>query len=142
MSDILHALTIKASPADVYAALSTVPGLASWWTSTTSGESAVDKTIDFRFNKHLVQMRVEELEAGKRVAWQCTQADPDWVGTRITFDLTEAKGGTKLIFGHRAWKETNPHFAHCSMKWATFLMSLREVVEKGAGRPFPHDYQI
>jgi hypothetical protein len=32
--------------------------------------------------------------------------------------------------------------AHCSMKWATFMLSLRELVETGKGRPSPVDLKI
>jgi hypothetical protein len=32
--------------------------------------------------------------------------------------------------------------AHCSMKWATFLLSLRELLETGAGKPSPNDLKI
>jgi len=32
--------------------------------------------------------------------------------------------------------------AHCSMKWATFLLSLREFVETGTGKPSPRDIKI
>lgn len=143
MSDILHELHIKASADAVFGALATVPGLARWWTTTTSGESAVGKSIEFRFGENVVDMRVDELSPGKRAAWECTRySSSDWVGTRVTFDLTEDNGRTTLVFGHRQWKEANAHFGHCSMKWATFLLSLRDYVENGAGRPFPHDVRI
>jgi uncharacterized protein YndB with AHSA1/START domain len=143
MADIIHKIEITAARDDVYRALSTIEGLSRWWTTTTSGEAAPGKTIEFRFNQHLVGMRVEELENGKRVAWQCVDnSTPDWLGTRVTFDLTEKDGRTTLLFGHRAWKEASPFFAHCSMKWATFLLSLRELVETGAGKPFPRDVQV
>ena len=142
MSDILHEIHIKAPAESVYSALATVPGLASWWTTTTLGESKVGGALEFHFGKHAIGMRVDELEPGKRVAWQCTRETSDWLGTRFTFDLTEEGGRTTLVFGHRAWKEANAFFAHCSMKWATFLLSLRDYVETGAGRPFPHDVRI
>jgi len=142
MSDILHKITIKAPRAKVYEALSTLGGLSAWWTSTTSGESAPGKTLEFRFGEHVSRMRVDELQTGKRVAWECTEATPDWVGTKLTFDLSEDEGRTTLLFGHRAWQEQTPFFAHCSMKWATFLLSLREYVETGSGRPFPRDVAI
>ena len=32
--------------------------------------------------------------------------------------------------------------AHCSMKWAAFLLSLRDWVETGAGQPSPDDLKI
>jgi len=31
---------------------------------------------------------------------------------------------------------------HCSTKWATFLLSLRDVLEKSSGHPAPHDVKI
>ena len=139
MADILHKLSIGAPKERVYQALATREGLASWWTSTTEGDSTPGKTLTFRFNDHLVDMRVQELQAGSRVAWECTKATPDWVGTRVTFDLGEEGGRTTLRFGHRQWGEASDFFAHCSTKWATFLLSLREYVETGKGRPFPHD---
>lgn len=142
MSDILHKITINAPKATVYRALATVDGLAGWWTSTTGGSSAVGDTIVFRFNKHEVTMQVEALEPGDHVAWRCTVPNDEWTDTAVTYDLTEDAGRTTLVFGHRAWKQTSPLFAHCSMKWATFLLSLRDYVETGTGRPFPRDLPI
>jgi hypothetical protein len=46
------------------------------------------------------------------------------------------------VFGHRNWREAVEFTAHCSMKWATFLLSLRELVETGKGRPSPDDRKI
>ena len=142
MPDILHKISINAPRERVYAALATVDGLASWWTSTTSGESQPGKTLEFRFGQHVVLMRVEALDRDKHVEWKCTDNNPDWVDTQLTFDLSEDAGRTTLLFGHRAWREANAFFAHCSMKWATFLLSLREFVESGSGRPFPRDVAI
>jgi hypothetical protein len=31
---------------------------------------------------------------------------------------------------------------HCSTKWATFLLSLKDLVENGKGRPEPRDTKI
>lgn len=142
MADILHEIHIQAPAAKVYGALSSVPSLAKWWTSTTGGESAVGKMIEFRFNNHVVPTRVDELSADKRVAWEIVGTGDDWEGTKVTFDLAEDNGRTRLRFGHREWKKANDFYAHCTTKWATFLLSLREYVETGAGRPFPNDLRI
>lgn len=142
MPDILHKISINAPRERVYAALATVDGLAGWWTSTTSGESKPGKTLEFRFGKHVCRMRVEAQQQGEHVAWRCTDDTGEWVDTQLTFDLLEDAGRTTLLFGHRAWREGSQFFAHCSMKWATFLLSLRELVESGTGRPFPRDVQI
>jgi hypothetical protein len=49
---------------------------------------------------------------------------------------------TIVVFGHRNWREPAEFMAHCSMKWAVFLMSLRELLETGTGRPAPGDVKI
>ncbi len=50
MNDILHRVGITTSPEDVYAALTTIDGLAGWWTEDTRGDSAVGGVIEFRFD--------------------------------------------------------------------------------------------
>jgi uncharacterized protein YndB with AHSA1/START domain len=142
MSEILHKIKVNAPKASVYRALSNLEGLSSWWTSTTSGGSAPGETLLFRFGEHEVRMRVEELEADKRVAWECTDPTGEWAGTKLTFELSEEAGRTTLMFGHRAWREATPFLAHCSMKWATFLLSLREYAETGTGKPYPLDIAV
>jgi hypothetical protein len=42
----------------------------------------------------------------------------------------------------RQWREEVEFMAYCSTKWATFLLSLRDLVETGTGKPAPHDLKI
>jgi len=49
---------------------------------------------------------------------------------------------TIVLFAHKNWREAVEFYAHCSMKWATFLLSLKEFVEAGKGRPAPADVKI
>jgi hypothetical protein len=87
-------------------------------------------------------MKVEELNAPKYVRWQCIEGPDDWVGTDITFQLSQQDNQTIVLFGHRNWREAVEFTSHCSMKWAVFLLSLREYVETGKGKPQPHDLKI
>jgi uncharacterized protein YndB with AHSA1/START domain len=142
MSDIKHQIIIRGKEQDVYKALSTIDGLAHWWTLTTTGDSKVGGQIDFRFNQHVVNMRVAALEPGRRVAWECIDPQGEWTGTKLNFDLKGKDGATVLTFGHKEWREQSEFFGHCSMKWATFLLSLKQYVETGAGAPFPNDVAV
>jgi len=46
MVDIIHRVGIEAPVSKVYAALSTIDGLAGWWTANTSGAADIGKTIE------------------------------------------------------------------------------------------------
>lgn len=87
-------------------------------------------------------MQVSALSPDKNVRWQCVDGPAEWVGTAITFDLSEQDDQIIIIFGHRNWREAIEFTAHCSMKWAVFLLSLREYVETGKGKPSPQDVKI
>jgi uncharacterized protein YndB with AHSA1/START domain len=68
MVDILHKVGIKSSPPNVvYKVLTTVDGLSGWWTSDTQGESKVGGVLLFRFGNGGFDMKVLELDPGKRV---------------------------------------------------------------------------
>lgn len=148
MADIIHRVGIKASPEKVYRALSTIEGLARWWTENTSGVTEVGQTITFQFRdpnggiKGEFEMEVMKLEPSKRVQWKCVNGPKEWVGPEITFDLKQENDITIVLFGHRNWKEVNEFTAHCSTKWAVFLMSLKDLIETGMGKPAPRDIKI
>ena len=154
MVDIIHRIGIKAPPMKVYAALSTVDGVAGWWTRETTGESKVGGVITVRFLDHGVdrpvplaekgrmELEVIELDPAKKVRWRVKAGPQEWIGTDVTFSLSQAGEHTVIAFGHRNWREAVEFTAHCSMKWATFLLSLKELVETGRGRPSPDDLKI
>jgi hypothetical protein len=89
-----------------------------------------------------MELEVVTLKPGQEVQWRVTAGPPEWIGTDVTFSLSQDGDYTILLFGHRNWREPVEFMAHCSMKWATFLLSLRELVEGGKGKPAPHDLKI
>jgi uncharacterized protein YndB with AHSA1/START domain len=148
MVDIIHRVGVRAPVAEVYAALATTEGVAGWWTSETAGASEVGGTIDVRFltpeglEIGRMDMEVLELEPNKKVHWRFRDGPPEWIGTEVTFDLSQEGDQTIVLFGHRHWREAVEFTAHCSMKWATFLLSLRQLVETGVGSPSPRDLKV
>ncbi len=143
MFDINHRVGIKASPENIYNALTTDDGLAKWWTSDTSGAGEVDSTIEFRFNGEGPDFIVTKLIPNKMVCWLHSKSVPEaWIGTRISFKLEAQEEQTFVRFTHSNWKETTDFMAHCSTKWAVFLLSLKAFLETGEGKPFPNDVKI
>jgi uncharacterized protein YndB with AHSA1/START domain len=147
MIDIIHRIGIKAPAAEVYQAIATVEGVAGWWTKETAGEASVGGTITVTFRDHGVEkgrmdLEVLNLSPAKEVMWRVTAGPPEWIGTDVTFGLSQEDEYTVVLFGHRNWREAIEFTAHCSMKWATFLLSLRDLVETGKGSPAPEDVKI
>ena len=148
MVDIMHRIGIRAPAAKVHEAVGTPQGVAGWWTRNTAGTAGVGGMVNVRFlhgnGNEIGAMDFEftRLEPGREVGWRILAGPPEWVGTDVTFELAEDGDMTILLFGHRNWKEPVEFMAHCSMKWAVFLMSLRDFVETGIGRPAPDDVKI
>ena len=143
MPDILHKVGIKSTSLDsVYNALATIDGLSSWWTTTTRGESKVGGELQFRFGDGGFDMKVLELEPGKRVLWQVVDGPEEWIGTKISFDLSQNGDWTVVLFKHRGWKAPVEFMHHCSTKWAVFLLSLKSLQETGKGEPWPNEIKL
>jgi uncharacterized protein YndB with AHSA1/START domain len=137
MPAIKHYLVIQAPAAKVYDAVTSQAGLSSWWTRETKAQPRVGGINEFKFgDRFFNRMEVAELEPGKRVAWKCVEAEPEWVGTTLTFDLEEENGVTTVRFGHNDWAAETDFFASCNYNWGLYMKSLKQYVETGKGMPF------
>lgn len=143
MVDILHRVGVRtSSPEKVYDALTTVDGLAGWWTGDTKGDAGVGGILEFRFPPGGFDMEVVEQRPLERVGWKVVDGPEEWVGTTIDWELRQDGDWTIVLFGHRGWREPVEFMHHCSTKWATYLMSLKGLVETGTGAPAPHDVHV
>lgn len=141
MADILHRVGIRhAEPKEVYDALTTIEGLSGWWTEETTGNAQTGGKIEFRFHGGGgCEVDVVEARPSERVVWRVTDGPAEWVGTTLEWTLRPGEEHTIVLFAHAGWREPVEFMHHCSTKWGTFLLSLKSLVEDGAGRPAPHD---
>jgi uncharacterized protein YndB with AHSA1/START domain len=124
--DILHTVGINATAPSVYAALTTKAGLAGWWTEQVTGDPNAGGVLQFCFDSHgRNDMKVLELVQNRHIAWECVAGAPEWIATRITFDLKENDGETKVLFAQRGWREQVEFMHYCSTKWAVYLVGLK-----------------
>ena len=142
MVDILHRVGIKSSLDDAYKALTTREGLSGWWTNDTQGEGKVGGVLQFRFPVGGFDMKVLELHPATQVLWQVVDGPKEWIGTRVSWELKQEGDYTIVLFKHQGWKEPVEFMHHCSTKWATYLMSLKALLETGTGAPSPRDVKI
>ena len=145
MPDIRHRVVMSAPLEQVYDAVATVQGVSDWWTRDgVRGESAEGSKLEFYFGSPdpAAVMEVTRLDPAGYVAWQCVDGADEWVGTTLTFDLKVVDEDTAVLFTHAGWEEPSEFMAHCSARWAYFLLSCKQLVETGTGTPFPEDLKF
>lgn len=141
MAEIHHQIGVKAETEKTYQAISTLAGLSHWWTKTT-GEATVGGSLHFHFAEQSIEMTIKDMIENKKITWLCTQTEGEWQGTIITFELTAGEQQTLINFSHTKWARQSSLCAHCNTKWAVFMLSLKNYLETGKGRPFPDDIHI
>ena len=98
--------------------------------------------LEFRFESGGFDMVVLESSPATTVRWEVIDGPAEWIGTTVRFDLKRSGDYTIVLFAHEGWKEPVEFMYHCTTKWATFLMSLKQLVETGTGAPHPGDVEI
>jgi hypothetical protein len=136
--DYATVLPIGAPLQEAFGAISTLEGVRGWWTPIVSGSTAPGGEIHLGFTgmDEEIVMRVVSSESPRLVRWVCLlhTGAPEWNGSRITFELTDAGEGCELHFRH-----DDAPAEMVAPGWSRFLASLRELVESGTGRPFSPD---
>ena len=142
--DFTTVLSLPASPATVSALFTSAAGVSRWW-GPTEGDGTVGGTLVARFGHHGVNaMRV--LEAGpNRVVWEPIAAPagmkptghtPEWLGTRIEFDIIPAGTGTEVRFRHAGLTPQLECWDDCFAGWTYCMASIATLAETGTGTPF------
>ena len=145
MPDIRHRVVMSAPLDRVYSAIATKDGLSDWWTRDgVLGDSKEGSTVEFYFGQPepAAVMEVTRLDPDGQVRWSCVGGADEWVGTKLTFELTPKDDETVVLFTHADWQDPSDFMAHCSARWAYFLLSLKSLVEAGKGTPSPEDLKL
>lgn len=137
MADILQDVRIEAPVSSVFEAISTPAGLDSWWTKSSSGEPREGAEYRLQFGPgHDWGAKVVACQPGVRFELQMTDADADWEGTRIGFEVVPNGAATTLRFSHRRWPQANEHYRISCYCWAMYLRILRRYLEHGERVPY------
>src|SRR5947207_7656184 len=99
MKTIHHVFDIAAPAGEVFGALSTGEGLASWWTNEVQADTTVGGSVRFTFADNFnPQMRIEELAAPGTVRWACVGGHDPWLDNRFDFEIEATEAGARLRF--------------------------------------------
>jgi uncharacterized protein YndB with AHSA1/START domain len=135
-------ITVDATPAEVYAAVTNVRG---WWSEEIEGGTAAAGD-EFRYRMrdlHRCTIRVTEAVPDREVVWLVldnhfgfTTDKTEWIGTTITFEIAATDAGTEVRFTHHGLVTEYECYEICVNAWGFYIgTSLRELITTGAGRP-------
>jgi len=136
--DYRATIRVEAQPDALFDALTTLTGLAGWWTEVT-GSGHADGELRFFFGSaDPCIMHVDEAGPSS-VVWTTTKCDflTDWVGTRLAFTITPLDVDlSELHFRHYGMTPELDCHDFCTNSWGHYMQSLRRYVETGQGEPF------
>ena len=143
MYDIHHRIGIDVPQGRVHHALTTIDGLASWWTTDTQGDPTEGGKLTFTFGgpDRRASFAVVEV-TDDRIVWRGLEGPSEWTDTTCTFDLSHVDGETVVQFAHAGWREAVPFTGHCTTKWATFLVGMKALLEGGRSNTYPDEIKI
>ncbi len=140
MAEIFHLIPINCPADQVFKAVSEQKGVRGWWTNETNIDCRVGGIAEFTFgSRYYNKMIIRTLSPPTLLEWECLEADPEWLGTKIRFELESKGNKTILKFKHSHWKEATDFFATCNHHWGHYMTSIKEYCETGKGRPYSGD---
>jgi uncharacterized protein YndB with AHSA1/START domain len=135
---LVHQVNVKATPEQIYAAVSTAKGLGAFWTSESQAEPKVGSIATFGFGGPSQRMRIDELKPGKRVKWTALADFPNWDGTTVTWDISPAEHGeTGVLFRHADWPASvsQDDLGSINYTWGLIVERLKQYTESGKPNP-------
>jgi len=143
--------TVDQTPERVFTAINDVRG---WWAGPPAPtEPQIEGRTDvlgaeFTYSVtdvHYVKFQITELVPSTRIAWLALESEltfienrQEWVGTTVTFDVSERDGRTEVVFTHVGLVPEHECYEICDDSWSSYVLgNLRRFIETGSKDPAP-----
>jgi len=139
--DFTTTILVDQSPAEVFKAINNP---RAWWSEDINGST--DKLNDewtYHFgDNHRSKMKTTEMIPDKKVVWlvednyfKFTKDPNEWVGNKITFEITKQGDKTQLVFTQIGLVPTYECYNVCRDAWTGFVQnSLQSLITTGKGK--------
>lgn len=143
MANVRHRVGIQARPGDIFQALVRPDRLTGWWATKATGEAVENGTLDLEFTglTHLV-FRITKRVEDRHLTLTNIDGPDIWIGSELRFDLEQSSAQVYVTLLHEKPEADDDSFLYFNTKWPLFLISLKEFIETGTGKPFPNDVRI
>ena len=143
MAKVSHQVGIVGDINNIYRAIHEPQGLSGWWATKASGSPEQGQVLDLEFAE-LVTLcfRLEHLRENNLVHFHCVSGPGAWHNSDLVFTLNKDDDQVWVHLVHENNKASEDEFLYFSTKWTCYLLSLRDLIETGKGRPYPNDIKI
>lgn len=143
MARVRHRVGIRGEIEDIHRRLFHPEELSAWWATRASGQAGSGERLDLTFAElATLSFTIGALQAPKTLRLDCVAGPGSWNGSTLLFELQEEQGQVFVTLTHENEAASEDEFLYFSTKWPVYLLSLRDLVETGAGRPYPNDIKI
>jgi hypothetical protein len=135
------AILVEQSPVEVFKA---VNNPRAWWSEEITGTTdQLHAEWNYQFgDNHRSKMKVIEMIPGKKVVWlveenyfKNAKDQTEWVGNKITFEISEHGHKTQLLFSQIGLVPANDCYKACDWAWTGFIQkSLQSLITTGKGQ--------
>jgi len=137
MADIVFEFPVSVPIERVFESVSSPAMLDQWWTKSAAGSPRLGEEYELAFGPgYDWRARVTQCEPPTSFELEMTKADADWMGTRLTIQLSKVAGGTNVAFSHSGWPNANQHYRASCYCWAMYLRVMKRFLESGEVVPY------
>ena len=143
MAKVKHRVGISGPVNQVFAAITTAKGFAGWWSSSAEIKAEIGGSVDLTFEGLTVlRFRYIDIQENTSVCICCVEGPGPWQGSELLFELEQADDQVFVTLTHQNQASSDENFLYFSTKWTCYLLSLKDLIETGKGRPYPNDVKI
>jgi hypothetical protein len=134
-------ILVEQSPAQVFKAINNP---RAWWSEEIEGiTDKLNSEWNYHFgDNHRSKMKVIEMIPDKKVVWlveenyfKNARDQTEWVGNKITFEISTHDDKTKLVFTQIGLVSTYDCYKSCDWAWTGFVQkSLHSLITTGKGQ--------
>lgn len=140
--DFTTTILVDQSPEAVFNAINDP---RAWWSEGITGSTAkLNDVFEYGYEDvHTCKMKLTVVVPNKKVTWHVlenyfkfTKDKSEWIGTNITFEISEKDTKTKLVFTHHGLVPEYECFDICRNAWTQYIQSsLYKLITMGKGEP-------